>query len=381
MKKIFSVLVILGLIVQFCLYPGIDCYAMTEYNATVREYSEQATKYVKGKKDSIHEVIFSCAEELGIEQDDLDNFYLGSPFVIYNLDIETQEEIYNYPLINKKTQKVFLIVSVIGTTEGWQYTISKELVDDLNKIKWSDKNCIFYESEGNLVAQTKEKKYSFSREKVRDGFDKKTFVEKQKEIVDNLGKMKKINVSKRLSQSENLIERYSPTITSELGYYYCNLNNAQGQYGRQMCWAASVATIVNYIKGTNYTAWNVCDAMGKGYDAGGDIYDKKKALAYYGINYVEKLGQSAFSSIISDINAKRPIGMSTTSAMGGHAVTLYGYRNLANGKYIMIWDSNLNSGEGDLLITSYKSTGTTFSYSSVSFTWINSVVNNAISYK
>ncbi len=73
--------------------------------------------------------------------------------------------------------------------------------------------------------------------------------------------------------------------------------------------------------------------------------------------------------------------MSTTSSRGSHAVTLYGYRNLANGQYLMIWDSNLDSGNGDLLITTYKSTGTTFSYSSTAFTWINSVVQNPISFK
>ncbi len=67
MKKIFSVLLVFGLIVQFCLYPGTDCCAMEEYKDSLKAYSQQATKYVKENKDSIQEVIFSCAGDLGFE--------------------------------------------------------------------------------------------------------------------------------------------------------------------------------------------------------------------------------------------------------------------------------------------------------------------------
>lgn len=48
-----------------------------------------------------------------------------------------------------------------------------------------------------------------------------------------------------------------------------NQRDSSGK-SRGMCWAASVATIVRYMKGNSYlTAYNVCDKMGIDYDKGG----------------------------------------------------------------------------------------------------------------
>lgn len=380
-KKILSMLIIFGLIFQFCLYPVGESHAEISFNAKMEQISKEATQFVQNNMYAIQEAAESCSKEFGIEISEFDNWMFGMPFMVYDLDIDVQEEIFFYPLINKTTGKVFLVVSVIGTSVGWQYSISKEMVDELNQIKWPNTNCIFYQSKGKIVAQTRGKRYYFSNLGINDSFDDKTFEAKKKVILSDITKMEKVNISEEIRKSNLLVERYSPTVTSEVGYYYCNLNNAQGQYGRQMCWAASVATIVNYIRGTGYTAWDVCNTMGIGYDQGATASEKQQALAHYGINYVEKMGQSSFSSIMSDIGAKRPIAASTTSSKGGHAVTVYGYRNISSGQYVMIWDSNANSGQGDLTVVAFKATGTTFTTGSVRCTWVNSLVRNPYSYK
>lgn len=380
-KKILSMIIVVGLIVQFCLYPVAESHAEISFDARMQQISEEATQFIRNNMHAIQEVAESCSKELKIESSKFNDWMLGTPFMIYDLDLDVQEETFFYPLIDKRTGKVFLIASVIGTSVGWQYSINKEMVDELNQIEWPNTNCIFYQSEGKIIAQTKEKKYYFSNRVFNDSFDDKTFEAKKKVILDDMTKMEKVNISEEIRKSNSLVERYSPTVTSEMGYYYCNLNNAQGQHGRQMCWAASVATIVNYIKGTNYTAWDVCNTMGIGYDQGAAASEKQQALARYGINYVEKSGQSSFSSIMSDIGAKRPIAASTTSSKGGHAVTVYGYRNISSGQYVMMWDSNANSGQGDLTVVAFRATGTTFTTGSVRCTWVNSLVRNPYSYK
>lgn len=291
-------LIIFGLIFQFCLYPVGESHAEISFNAKMEQISKEATQFVQNNMYAIQEAAESCSKEFGIEISEFDNWMFGMPFMVYDLDIDVQEEIFFLPLINKMTGKVFLVVSVIGTSVGWQYSISKEMVDELNQIKWPNTNCIFYQSKGKIVAQTRGKRYYFSNLGINDSFDDKTFEAKKKVILSDITKMEKVNISEEIRKSNLLVERYSPTVTSEVGYYYCNLNNAQGQYGRQMCWAASVATIVNYIRGTGYTAWDVCNMMGIGYDQGATASEKQQALAHYGINYVEKMGQSSFSSII-----------------------------------------------------------------------------------
>ena len=60
----------------------------------------------------------------------------------------------------------------------------------------------------------------------------------------------------------------------------------------------------------------------------------------------------------------------------GHTVTLYGDRKLADGNYIMIWDSNGNGGTGGMFVTSYNPNGTTFVSAGASYTW-----NRSLSYK
>lgn len=65
-----------------------------------------------------------------------------------------------------------------------------------------------------------------------------------------------------------------------------------------------------------------------------------------------------------------------------HSVTVYGYRNLANGKYIMLWDSNLNGGAGGVIISTYSISGMTFVSNNCTLTCVDSVLHsNAVLFK
>ena len=107
----------------------------------------------------------------------------------------------------------------------------------------------------------------------------------------------------------------------------------QGKYG--LCWAASVATIVNYRNGTAYTAKNVADRMGIEYNTGGTLENASLALNLYG-------------------------------------VACFGYKVNNQKKYVYFW----NPGTQSTSIVLYKTAGTTFSYNNSVWTWKYTAARN-----
>lgn len=90
----------------------------------------------------------------------------------------------------------------------------------------------------------------------------------------------------------------------------------------------------------------------------------------------------SFNSIKSEINSRYPFVIGGTSTSGeGHAVTVYGYQDLTSGQYVMLWDSNKNSGQGGVTISRYNSSGMTYTTANTAFTWNRTAKPNHVSYK
>ena len=147
----------------------------------------------------------------------------------------------------------------------------------------------------------------------------------------------------------------------------------QGPYG--LCWAASVATICNYLNGTNVTAKNVADKMGIGYNTGGGLYEAQVALSKYGVtynNYNDSLNaqnRMSWSELKTNINNKYPVYVEShvngNISDDGHAVTAYGYSVAAGSNYVIMW----NSGSETSVTAEFKESGTTFAYNNKRYTW------------
>ncbi len=143
-----------------------------------------------------------------------------------------------------------------------------------------------------------------------------------------------------------------------------------------LCWAASVATIVNYMQGTNVTAMQVSDKMGIPYGDGTNIDGEQKALALYGINFPNKSNNTLkYNRIFTNISNKKPLIMSCSTADNqyGHAVTLVGCRNYKSNEYITIWDPAINNQKGGSKIIRFYEDNVTFQSGSTSFIWQRTV--------
>lgn len=342
----------------------------------------EITRKIENKSKSVIENDFSnikkittyYSEEVGINSEELKNIAVGKPFMIYSLSDSKQSELYYYPAINNKENKVVAMIEVYKSENKWTYSIGTEYVEYLNEINYSENQdrYIFYSSEGKIYAD--------------DGSD---FVNKYEIISEEAEEFKKLELSKKVKMISDRIDNpeyeiktqsqfydayklrmgYTPTMTGTT----CQLYNPVGQGNYGLCWAACVATIANYRNGTNLTAMNVADAANIGYNDGGSLTDVTNSLHRYGLtDYRENIRTLTWDEIYDCImNKSKPFYMSCyyDFSQSGHAVLCLGCKEISSNKYIVIWNPGLKSGAGGSTILKYYKNATTFSYGNETYVW------------
>lgn len=323
------------------------------YSESAINVPKEADEYVS---DNYYSMVLVSEDEYDLDRDIEESLCtLGNPFIIIGSDMGACLEKYYYPVLIEGN--ITFIISVIGTTDGWSLCLSQEFVDDLKRFDYLDNSCNVFKLKGNeIIPDT-----GLTRDEVND------FIEE----------MIPMDCSKNeiLSNNKNFKETYSPSYSfnvtsgSDVGKIF-SLHNKKGQGNLPICWAASVATIVNYRKGSNLSAKDVCDKMKTGYN-GASIDTKLNALHEYGLTaYKKQVSSMSWKTIIKNIDEKRPIAMSTFSTNSGHAVTLIGYRFRNGTKYVVLW----NSGNKQVQTVTYPSTGkVSYSYNNTTWVWKQSL--------
>ncbi len=283
-----------------------------------------------------------------IDEVDIDECYLGYGYVKINADEFCNDEIYYYPVIHNND--IIMEISIIGTPDGWSVNAGKEDKEVLNidlcregmyaiVIKGGEKCAVKLDTEGCAT------------------------------IKNFIGKYYTINTVDKVH--ENVKETYTPGFSEKFeNRATLKLYNMKGQSKYGMCWAASVATIVNYIKGKNYSASYICTMAGIGLSQGANINKKKEVLADYGVTYKKRTRQLRWNEILINIQAKKPIAVSAfTSKNEGHSLTIYGYVNARGKIQIVLWDSALNEGSGYFKVIGYNEKETSYVLDGKRFVW------------
>lgn len=381
-KKLVCGIFCLGMVVQFILSPAAKGYAEQDYPGYVQEeLTSAAAKYVKGELDNIREVMASCEEQFGVDSEVAERLTLAKPFVIYNMEKDSQEENVYFPLVKDNSREIVAVVCLTNTTVGWSYTISRDWAKQLTDCNYLEEEYLFYQSEGSLMAESEENKVAIQGQIIEQDFEKKSYNEKEQFMKKKMKKLEKLNVEKNKKRNENMKYGYSPSIRTESGgYYYCKLYNAKGQGAKPLCWAAAVATTVNYRKGKNYTAEDVANKIGVK-QREQDMIVTNRALTAYELNYKYAYIVPPYSLVRKSIQKKRPVIISGRNMKRGHAVTVYGYREIGDDSYVMLWDSALNNGKGGLSIVSYFESDLMFSSEGISYVTNSCCYYRSLSYK
>lgn len=234
---------------------------------------------------------------------------------------------------------------------------------------------VFYKTGDILYAENEQRSYIIAGgvDSGTSSFQRESYESKKQDISGINTRFVKVNTENIEITEDNQYDTYTPGFsTSTSSQKICSLYNKQGQGSYGLCWAASVATICNYLNGTNVTAKNVADKMGIGYNEGGGLYDAQLALSKYGVQYnnvLDAQNRMSWSNLKTNIDNKYPVYVSAKTSESGHAVTAYGYLVAAGTNYVVLW----NSGTQKSITATFKSSGTTFTYNNDTYTWKYSI--------
>lgn len=344
-------------------------------NKISNKIPEGATALVRQKLDSIVEVSKDLSEELCIDTEELEEVSIGTPYIVYDVVDSVQEEIYHYPIINDNNGDIVLMVDVMGTTDGWHYDISTENVSRLNDIDYVNQDYIFYGVAGNIVAENADAREQIAGNDINiaiKSFESSGLCDKVDTISERIDDLQKTDTD--IQVEEGLKATYTPQVVDvEIGTgKKCELYNrqTQGKYG--LCWAASIATIANYLNGTNYTATQIANTEGIGYDDGANSTQALKAMHDFGVPYYIDGGTLSWSDIKSKTISKTPIYMVSVSSNSAHATVLYGYKNKNGTQYIAMWNPG-TAWVGATEVVEFNGASTTFSYDDNTYTWYESI--------
>ena len=372
----------------------VEPLSATHVFAAVYEYSndlanaqldncipQEATSYANSRLNILLKGVQSSIEYYGLTKANLTNVKLGDPYFIYSVNsIGNQEPIYYYPVV--KDDKIILTLSVFYSDNSWNASIQNSYVDELESIDYLDNdNIIFYEDENGTYAETDNDinvlgKANVESEKTlyEKRFNNYNFKEKRQAIINTYSPDESYKSEEQSLKSDDYSNLDGTGFSIET-YYEIQLNTEnrlvkQGSLG--ICWAASVATTVRYIKdNSKLTAKQVCDKINHKYN-GGSMQDRQDALAAYGIYYnylIEE--QMSFAKVQTNIRNEKPILISarTPSQTYGHAMTIIGYSTYGGVKLITMY----NSGSDSIQTVEYLTSGTKFSYNNDVYVWKRSL--------
>lgn len=310
----------------------------------------------------------------GIEE--ISELTIGDPFVIFDVKSGIESTFY-YPVMYHK--KIVYLIELIGCEKGYSMNISQDMVEELNQSNFVPSKGILYGYNGIIQYETKYKTVSTgipyfyqleSNHLLLDDleFQKRTFEQKVNMVKQRI---KKIHINKALP-SKMLSDKRSYPLGTKL-----TLHKPQGQHGYQMCWACTVATIVNYIKASAIDGFQVCNRLGKGYNQMGNAYDIADGLKLYGVKYNQVMNSKlSWKQIKANIDKKKPFALSTigkkNNKVYGHAVTAYGYNK---SKVVYLWNSNLNNGNGGSVHFTYGKDNYCFKMNGINYQWSATVCN------
>jgi len=222
---------------------------------------KSADLYVKNNSEDIIYVARELADCFDSSEGQWDCLTFGESYVVEKIGGDTQDEIYYYPLING--EDIVLVVSVYSTEDGWMYSLSEEMVPQLNYIDFENnqEEYTLYYDENRLIVESGNGKVEFPEiDAMIAGNNDFSLLETESNMWATYGRSSLGPLTRKSG--------YYPSLKiDEKAYKECKLQKPAGQGNDGMCWAAVCATMLNYEYGTSLTAKKICDYKGIDYNA------------------------------------------------------------------------------------------------------------------
>lgn len=401
-RKIFiSALIIINLFFLNCFLVLADDIVSKEIYQVDENYQDYIAKNVPEKiinhfnllyKDVVSAYVESCCSDENINFNELE---IGSPFIINNIGIDIEDEIWYYPIYSN--HKIICLVCIFESDNTMHCTVTGELVERLNDIQYEADDIIVKDDNGIYAIDKSNHIHLLNNSSAKlcelnGDYDKLYLAIKED---SNLSANKKNILSTNIISEKTI--RKSPIKNTRTGVE-CDMTNCfVQQYDKDICWAASVATIIRYKVPIYQTlnAFDVAYALGECYGIdtstkwgkeqclkGMKIDDIQVALALYGVYYTYSNSVLNFEEVKKEIQNSEPMIMGAISRDGeyvyGHSTVIYGYISSGDTNLLKIWNPGNAMAQ---LVVCIDGKEIQYIYHDYSYSWYSTIYNGTYRYK
>jgi hypothetical protein len=304
------------------------------------------TLYVNDNANSLIQSLKNNPEAYGFNSQELNLLTLGKGFEVYLLENGSikNTDIYYIPLLYNETIRGFISVKEISSGQ-FSATISKAFADELNSLERSNgSKYMLVQANDEMLAIndnniSKLAKYTYD---INQPIENVTDITSK--VKDDISS-KKLNENNLLESPQSIVSSTNNlSMVSPLSGPYLSNDlpiSIVLQSGQPTCWAATIAAITNYLKGTAKTAIGVATQ----YPSDGSMDSCRTIYAAYSEFVSNNLFSFPWSTVTGSIDLGLPMHtfwLNSTHTVG-HSMTLKGYYSDYTGikSYAMI-DPNFN---------------------------------------
>ena len=279
------------------------------------------------------------------------NCKIGSALVVYNLD--TDAVFYLVPVLSGQ-ECIGIVQMSTDLDVGISWTSDTTLYDKVFDLPEGDyilyvTGGVFYAESSNEIVLLQDMGFSMPS---KDDYLNVSYEEKKEAFLSQAEEISTL--------SNCILQNKNGDADTENGYTllpygvepiqeceYCDIKNFVSQNG-PFCWAACIATIVNYKKDINLSAKDVARKIG--IYGGASLDETRIALNSYGFSYYSTWDKMSWASVKNNIKNKYPfiIGLEMydeDANLCRHMVTGYAYmcdngdpNEASDRRYIQFWD-------------------------------------------
>lgn len=128
----FAMLIGNGVIINAETIRNSESVSVSQTTSVKGKVPDDISTYVKENLEDLTGTLSDFDEE-GMENINVNNLVLGKPFVITDIEEDSQNSVYYYPLIDKTNNKICCNIEAIKTTEGVTANISFLMVEKVKQ--------------------------------------------------------------------------------------------------------------------------------------------------------------------------------------------------------------------------------------------------------
>lgn len=384
-RHIFFLLTIL----LFIFNNDLSIIATNEFSTISTEFMTQdipdeVTEYFNSVyEDAVNAYIVNSDFDSNVKISELK---VEKPFIILDETQENFSEIWYYPVYYNNN--IQFLVEIYIYQNNLYCGISQEYVAKLNEIN--------YNSDMRIV-KGKENIYAID-EKNNEHILENNIEGSTSMDVESFSELSNLESNKLSFNSvDSTSSRFNPKgpVKEVTNGYECDMTNCfVKQYNYQICWAASMATMIRYLRPENGyivagdVAYAVGDALGIDTSTNeGKVAclvprsndDVQLGLVLYEIYYSIVNRKLTYEELKNEIKNGSPIYMfagyyDEEHKWHGHGTVIYGYYTYGSMRYIEMW----NPGSAEKQAFQYNLDGSVgYVYNNHIFPWLSTICNGA----